>query len=62
MVAMWLVMQTAMLIARVKTSLVTPDCRFSVQCKVALLALYDAIIGLTEFICLINSVKMFNIP
>ena len=47
----WLAGQTAVLTARVRSSLVTPDCRFSVQCKViALLAFYDVITGPTEFI------------
>ena len=55
--------QTEVLTARVRTSLVTPDCRFSLQCKViALLALFDAITGPTEFISLVNSVKMVNMP
>ena len=59
----WLAGQTAVLTARVRTSLLTPDCRFSVQCKViALLAFYDSITLPTEFISLVNSVKMVNMP
>ena len=39
------------------------DCRFSGQCKVIeLLAFYDVITGLTEFISIVNSVKMVNMP
>ena len=62
--AKWLPRQTAVLTARVRTSLVTHDCRFSVQCKViALLAFYDTITGPTKFIIsLVNSVKMVNMP
>ena len=62
--AKWLAGQTAVLTVRVRASLVTPDCRFSVQYKVvALLAFYDAITGPTEFIIfLVNSVKMVNMP
>ena len=60
--AKWLARQTAVLTARVRTSLLTPDCRFSVQSKfIALLAFYDTITGPTQFIIsLVNSVKMFN--
>ena len=50
--------------AIVQTSLVTPDCRCSVQTKViTLLVFYDAITGPTEFIIsLANSVKIVNMP
>ena len=60
----WLAEQTAVLSARVRTSLVTPDCRFSVQCKViAQLGFYDAITGPIEFIStIVNSVKMVDTP
>ena len=63
-VAKWLAGQTAVLTTRVRTSLLTPDCRYSVQCKViALLAFHDAIRGPTEFIIsLLNWVKMINMP
>ena len=59
--AKWLVGLTAVLTELVRAS---PDCRFSVQCKViALPAFYDAITGPTEFIIsLFNSVKMVNMP
>ena len=60
----WLAGQTAVLKARVRASLVTPDYRFSVQCMVIiLLALCDALIGPTEFIIsIVNSVKIVNMP
>ena len=60
----WLAGQTAVLTARVRSSLVTLDCRFSVQCKViALLAFYDAVTGQTEFIIsIVSSVKIVNMP
>ena len=62
--AKWLAGQTAVLTARVRSSLVTPDCRFSVQCKViALPDFYDAITEPTELIIsLVNSVKIVNMP
>ena len=58
----WLVGQTTMLTARVRTSLLTPDCSFSLEYKViALLAFCDAITELTEFtVSLVNSVKTVN--
>ena len=61
--AKWLTRQTAVLTVRVRTLLVTPDRGFSVQCKViTLLVFYDDITGATEFISLVNSVKMVNMP
>ena len=61
--AKWLAGQTAVLMARVRTSLMTPDCRFSLQCKViALLGFYDVITRPTAFIIsLVNLVKMVNV-
>ena len=60
----WLAGQTAVLTARVRSSPVTPDCRFLMQCKIiALLAFYDDITGPTEFIIsIVNSVKMVGMP
>ena len=62
--AKWLAGLTALLTARVRAALGTPDCRFSVQCEViVLLVLSEAITGPTEFIIfLVNSVKIVNIP
>ena len=61
--AEWLAAQTAVLTFRVRTSLVTTDCKFSVQCKIiALIAFYDGITGPCEFISLVNSVKIVDMP
>ena len=58
--AKWLAGQTAVSIARVRAS---PDCSFSVQCKViALPVFYYDINGPNEFIALVNSIKMVNMP
>ena len=58
--AKWLAGQTAELTAQIQAP---HDRMFSVQCKViALPDFYDAIIGPTEFISIINSVKMVNVP
>ena len=52
--AKWLARQTAVLEARVRAPLVTPDCKFSVQCKVSLMPLLDRLSSSS----LVNSVNM----